>query len=434
MTHMSRNQADPPERGNSVASGTCWRGPRIAYCRAFPRLALLCAGLLLAVGSGSKGERAETGVCPPGETCSNETPSGLYFKGPSFADAWFNSDVHPTAVGGRQTITIDPVGWLTHLYDFDADFSTPAFTIASLAPPRVTVKAEAEGAAYLRILEPGTGLLYDRLSISALKVSHVTVDPYWSFLDPAQHAGVELHYGGTPATFITRIFSGSTRLIDEDVTFEPLAGASMDSSTGSIWDTASIQATEGATSLSVRARASDGTMGEGSLPLVWEIDEILSSESFPWPDTVIVGDSILACFYGELEGRAVSGVPFIFRVWNPEGIETPEAVLGVVVSCARIQVTQAGVWHLSVAGPGRTRLFQVTAVDQPQPPPPAPAPSAGPGDLPAMVRAFWPQRAARWPLSGPLLAGPGSPGCRAMTYLSAAREPDEPVLADQEAY
>lgn len=436
MTPMSRNQACPSKRATrGVFSGPSRLGRGRPWAGAIPRLALLGAGLFLAVGSGSEGERAETGVCPPGETCTDDMESGLYFRGPSFADGWFDADVHPMAVGGRQTITIDPVDLLTSLYDFDADCSSPAFTVASLAPPLVTVKAMSEGSAYLRILEPGTDLLYDRLLINALQVSRVTVSHSTSFLAPTP--STDLHYGGTPMTFMVRIYSGETRLIDEDVIFEAADATSVASVTQSSWDLATVRATQGATSLAVRARAADGTSGERIVPLAWEIDEILNSWYWPLPPTVVVDTSDVACFYGELGGRPVSGVPFAFRLWDPDGIEVfdTEPSSTAPTGCVLIQPTLPGLWQLSIEGPGLTKTFEFTAVDQPPPPPPAQNPQEGDG-APERSKGFqpiWRLDARSLSLAMQRLGGPGSPGCRATTYLSTPRDSDEPVPVDRAA-
>src|SRR5262245_52666105 len=118
------------------------------------------------------GERAGSHSCPPGETCSLETPHGLRFAGYSL-----DGTIHPTAVAGTQTITIYGNGGDPTPSDFDAASSGPAFTIGGVAPPSVEIHGVSAGTAYLRILEPGTNLLYDRVVVGAKDLAAVELEP-----------------------------------------------------------------------------------------------------------------------------------------------------------------------------------------------------------------------------------------------------------------
>src|SRR5712692_3228335 len=119
---------------------------------------------IVLVGCAAPGERAGTcgffcpeTRCPGGESCSTDTPSGLYFGG----DGTGRPGV--TAVGGRQTLTIyegERGAELTR--PFDASSTDPSLRVVSIRAPRVTLEAVTSGSAYLRILKPGTEFLYDR--------------------------------------------------------------------------------------------------------------------------------------------------------------------------------------------------------------------------------------------------------------------------------
>src|SRR6185312_12992433 len=62
--------------------------------------------LLLAVPACFGGERANTGQCPDGETCSPKTPNGLEFIGADLAGTLDLSGPSPTAIGGTQSVAL----------------------------------------------------------------------------------------------------------------------------------------------------------------------------------------------------------------------------------------------------------------------------------------------------------------------------------------
>jgi len=157
----------------------------------FLRLAAVAAGCLLSVATSAPegGERtgdddddsygADGGVpdnCPAGETCSPETPYGLYFGAPAFSDDPLFEIIAPppTAVGGRQTITLyrDAAGEQPLWLALDAVTADPSvLDVVAAAAPAVTVHASAEGSTYLRVLEAGTDLLFDRATIRATEIA-----------------------------------------------------------------------------------------------------------------------------------------------------------------------------------------------------------------------------------------------------------------------
>jgi hypothetical protein len=113
------------------------------------------------------GERARTGECPPDEVCSPRTPFGLYFYGARFADEWLTLDVHATAIGGTQEITLsyNPPN-SNQIIDLDLPYraetdGTPV-EVERTDGPVVTLRGTAYGKDYLRIVDPDTGELYDR--------------------------------------------------------------------------------------------------------------------------------------------------------------------------------------------------------------------------------------------------------------------------------
>ena len=68
--------------------------------------AALAAGVVVFAGCDAPGERASTGECPEGESCSELTPDGLYFRGAPLVPFGIAVGIQTTAAGGHQTITV----------------------------------------------------------------------------------------------------------------------------------------------------------------------------------------------------------------------------------------------------------------------------------------------------------------------------------------
>lgn len=130
------------------------------------------------------GERAAAhGQCPPGETCSSRTPSGLIFVGAhtfNGAKTEAGEDLLPTAVGGKQTVSAryaDPP-FAPYVAGFEAKlFDSSVATIESATPTSIVLRGESEGAVVLRLLEPGTNQLLDRTAIVSAPIARVSLLP-----------------------------------------------------------------------------------------------------------------------------------------------------------------------------------------------------------------------------------------------------------------
>lgn len=146
----------------------------------------MAPALLLGVAACAPlGERGlGNGQCPTGEVCSAETPLGLEFVGTAVAGELFaDQGPYPTAITGTQDITLrwDEFGTgdftpLTIPYAAEIE-SGGALSVVSTDHATVTVRGASDGSAYLRVVDPTTGELFDRYVVSAAPVTGAEVVP-----------------------------------------------------------------------------------------------------------------------------------------------------------------------------------------------------------------------------------------------------------------
>lgn len=413
MTWMSRIRCSVARHADqsrvSGRSAGVKRSP--AFWSLCGQIGLLAVALVFSVASGSKGDRAESGHCPEGEVCSPDTPDGLYFVGPGFADSFFNADVRPTAVGGRQTISIDPVGLFHVLSTFDAETTDPALAVTSVDPPQVTITGISAGSAHLRIFEPLTGALYDRLTVSAAEVESIEVEPFvyeTSYDDDDLYP--PLYWGDTSLTWIARLFSSSNiRLVDETMTFGGAGTSGAQVTRPGTWDLAEVTPTGDTSVISVGAMSGSGVIGEGSAEIAYEVDFILVDADTPVPETHDASEPLSLCFAAYFGERRILGMSWEVTMTGPNGEEPEFAGPSLFqTNCIMLLARTAGVWQLDVTAGQVTESYDITMVPpQPAPPPPQPAP---PPPLPAAT-----------PDGNPLPATPqfrGTPGWRAISVRS----------------
>jgi hypothetical protein len=145
-------------------------------------LSLSLLGLPLAlVACDTAGERADTGECPAGEVCSDATPRGLHFIGVGLADELFSGNgPAATAIGGTQEVALeydrgDGVRIaMNKAYDADDDGGL-GVTVVGKSGSVVTVKGARSRSNYLRIVDPATGELYDRYTLTGAAVKQMRI-------------------------------------------------------------------------------------------------------------------------------------------------------------------------------------------------------------------------------------------------------------------
>ena len=393
------------------------------------RAGLLLVALVLSVASshGSEGDRASTGQCPPGEVCSPDTPSGLYFKGPDFGDEFIFPDhtVGITAVGGMQKIEIEDAGW-GHLSDFDADCTYSAFSVEAIDPPFVRVHADAIGSSYLRILDPDNGELYDRLNIHSLPVQQVEVlSAAPSFLvQNWQNQATRLYYSGKPTFWLVRLKNVDKRLVDESLVFSVGDANHTAVINSTHWDRVEILPASDATRLEVTVTTGSGATGIGEVDLTFEIDRIEDDVEQPVPNTLDASQVLFVSFSGLTDDdRVVYGLDWTASAFAPGGATTDRATMfGAAMA---FYPDQVGTWQLEVSAANVTRVYEII-VTPPQPaPPPPPRPFAGfePEQEPELEQELEQepeqepeQDTERVPLATLLR---GAPGWRAVRYRAA---------------
>ncbi len=177
---------------------------------------LLAIGLACTV---EDGDRAATGACPAGETCSPIAPSGLRFIGP-FLGGTASDRLGPTATGGTQTITV--VG---------LEAGTPA-TLETTSYWHLLLSTLAEDQTFVVDgVSPGDtpitvrdadGLLLDRVSLRTARIARIDV------VRSGGDENVTVLDRGVRASLVVRLFSeDGERIVDEDLSVEVTAGASL---------------------------------------------------------------------------------------------------------------------------------------------------------------------------------------------------------------
>lgn len=205
------------------------------------RLAVVAAAAFasMATSSVESGDRANNGgqaTCPPEETCSDATPNGLWFGGtPTGDQGWLNLQwPHVTAAGGRQTIRLFTDSDASQPFDlpFTATVSDLALSIVDTQPSSVVVTGRYNGSALLRIAEPDTDLLYDRLTIDAAHIDRFYLVPAGEYLMDFDLAVPESRFavmtGSSARLTVAMLDADDNRVVDEAMTIDPAAGLSAD--------------------------------------------------------------------------------------------------------------------------------------------------------------------------------------------------------------
>lgn len=328
--------------------------------------ALLIAGSV--AGCALPGERAGSAncwsgdcepTCPAGETCSPDTPSGLHFSGAPLFDR-FDGGPRTTAAGGVQRIGVLRSSTLGDYFEssFDA-VTTDAFEVAELSPPEVDVLATSEGSGYLRILEPGTDNLYDRVELHAAAVEVIEMTPAgkawvdsgvpvdgWSLL-----AGTEVQIGVR-----LRGSDPGDALVDESMTVDVKSGAAPGADS-QVWDVVNV-IPDASGEVTLQATLGDGTAHVQIFPISEKVDEIVRAMSYLDPgETPVVSPKAQAVFcFRAMDGDlAVAGLAWTFSTDADVEVEPLD-------SCAIVTPTALGPHTLTVQAGGQELLFDFEVV------------------------------------------------------------------------
>ncbi len=339
------------------------RMTRLAFFQTLAALTFLSACAL-------PGDGAASGdlTCPEGETCSSKTPDGLWFSGAGFFDELFDEGPHTIASGGTQTITVLASNTsIDHFTNpFHAETASP-LVVEDTNPPTVTVRAEGSGSSYLRIVDPGSLDLYDRISIGVASIASIRVtpveatwfDPGAAFdLDWALFAGASLDLG------VVLRDSSDNRLVDESLTFTISGGASENGSQGT-WDTSSITIGSFGTA-DVFAQSGGGDTFSHNMPIVTTIDDAVIVENAFSTNTSLsipAGAERVYCFRGLSGNRAVAGLSWSISVDGQITAKHADA------SCFNVKATTMGNATLFASAGDFKKAFPITITTSAAAPP-----------------------------------------------------------------
>jgi hypothetical protein len=313
----------------------------------------LLAFLGLAACTG--GERANSGKCPAGETCSPLTPNGLHFIGNQLSDDLNLSGPSPTAIGGSQEVAIQydrGDGILVALdLPFTADDDGGAgVKVTATSGSVVTVTGEGSRSNYLRILDADDGTLFDRKMLAGAALDTIELYPMNLERFPA-HADLAWAAGDIDLAVTlwgdVQEDSGPTseRLVDSSMSLD-LAGSER-----TAWDSLHLaSATPGTATLSVTA--GDKPPADMDVVVVDNADQVVPLDS---PDHLTPNLASDVCFSAISGNRTVIGFPWTFTV---EGV----AVQGSLEpNCVTVTTTRtSGTLAIVGSAGGQSATLQLT--------------------------------------------------------------------------
>lgn len=297
------------------------------------------------------GDVAKMG-CPVNEECSESTPDGLHFQG-----AWFAEGLLPglkvIAEGGTQTIRVvtgNSDSSPGFALPFDARFDGSEVGVESVAGPSVVLTGKEAGFGKLRILEPDTEIIFDRVTIEVAPVTHVEIEPRSIFRESdvfgdGQQDSWALLEGGSIAV-IVRLYNGETRLVDQSMTIEGgvLSG----------WDQTDVSASSGDVTLSVEL--GNDSRYDITVPVVSALDEIgFVGDTWDPSMPAYVGDSSILCLSGANAGRPVAGIE-----WDIA--PNSELELNAFANCVDIRGLAEGEFPLVVSAGGLSTEYMITVL------------------------------------------------------------------------
>jgi hypothetical protein len=341
------------------------------------RLALVCVLLLPAcLQPGDRGSTCSPydtscqTTCPVGETCSPDTPSGLYFGGAMTSDPWLSVSRGPmiTARGGTQTILISGLGALP----FEADSDGGAFSVVSTGSDTVVIRGEAAGGANLRIVDPRSGQLYDRIGLNVAEATGAR----FTFFDTLENATPTVLWGAGGLEAVIALDGDGGRLADESMSFAlPPSGAAETY----LWDAFTI-ADPLPQPFSMGVTLGDGTPLTATMPVAYDADQVAYLpilDPSPPSGGIETGTGNVFPFRASAGGHVIAGATFVAQA---SGALAVQEVTGNVVG---LDGLQPGTGHLIVSVGTAAVDYDVPVHAPPSTAAPTPHPLAAPHASPA---------------------------------------------------
>ncbi len=328
--------------------------------------------LVMVAGCAAQGERAQDG-CPSDEICA-PLDGSLYFVGAALGDEEVVSDdwaaPHATALGGRQVVRVLHGPFLTSP-PFDRPFTAAmrgdALAVASQDGPDVGIVGVVPGSAYLRILQPGTGDLYDRILLPVAPAARASLAQPALRFDAPRRAGTFpdwVIWAGRDLPLVVAIEAADgERVVDDGMTVNGVSGRP--------WDLVTVRATPGPVTLNVVA-------GGTPMPATIYATDFATDVVVDGPAAPTGSGWLRMCFQAIYGGRRIYGAPYDVL----PGTSTGEVqTAGVEEGCAFVRDSYVTVQAGNVA-----RTFRVDEI------PVAKASEAGGGVQPGAAPG---ERAAR---------------------------------------
>jgi hypothetical protein len=303
------------------------------------------------------GDRAENG-CPIGQTCSDQTPDGLAFEGPTLGGAFLDASVKPVAVGGTETVLVTDAATGDGIYaPFTASFSSAALRVATIGSSRVTVAGVADGDAKLR-LDDADGLLLDQVTMSARVLDHVALAATEAHLDP-QTTGEVVWSGGHAYLTVELMAADGTRLVDDGTAID-VPGANPDG-----WDSFDVTAPSGGLHAQVTAagQSFDATL-----------DTIDDASAATTGAEVLIHDDEghttgysyqFVCFHAHVSDTVeIIAVPWQISVTGPAHVDGGIGAL-IGENCTSLAIDAAGSVTVTGTAPGLAPASATFAVSPP---------------------------------------------------------------------
>jgi hypothetical protein len=307
---------------------------------------------------GTAGDRAKNdGRCPEGERCSDKAPHGLYFSGADLSDDIFGGELHPTAVSGSQAVRAF-AGDVHEDSPFDAVSADPKiFTLDAPRPPTVVVRGVTAGNVLLRLFEPGTELLLDRVPLGVGVVSSIRIAPRELLLIQQSTAPWAVLADVPTPLVITLIDDYGTRLVDEGLTI--ITPSSPVAYERAAWDMIKV-ASSGDGPMMYRVAA-----GGHETLLFWNLvralDDIarapIPMDVGEGPLRVKSGEEATYCFLARSGGANVAGASWSFA--TSERVTISPRSEPLLPSCVSVNGAQPGAATLTVTASGLTKTFDL---------------------------------------------------------------------------
>jgi len=306
---------------------------------------LLASLLLVAACTG--GERASTGQCPTGETCSPKTPNGLHFIGNQLADDLNLVGPSPTAIGGTQDVALQydrGDGILIALdlpYTAD-DMGGAGVKVESMSGSVVSVSGQGSFTNYLRILDATDNTLFDRKQLTGAALDTVELLPMNLERVPA-HAQIAFAAGDFDIAIglygQVQESGGPTeeRIVDSTMTLD-LPGA-----TKTAWDTLHLAAAAPGTS-TLTVTAGDKPALPIDVVVVSAADQVAPLDA---PQSLMTNVAADVCFTATSGARTVVGLPWNFTV---DGVSEAHATFAPNCISVTTQKTSGTVSVVGAAG------------------------------------------------------------------------------------